>query len=410
MLKSTLLPHQQKTVDEVLTKKYLGDFSSMGTGKSVSALAAIIKSGKKAVIVCPPSLVNNWINEVKKHTTLKATPHFLKWDSSSDVTIVPYTQVSKAEDVFKNCSFVVSDEGHFLKNMNAKRTMYFHALFYKYVPEYYMYLSGTPIKNRLPDIYSFLVLLSQGPTYPKITEHYRSFYAFCCRFTNVSTGSYGMSYTGMKNVEELRTFIKPYTIKHTADVLDLPELSESSVVVSYNDNPALSEAFKSFTGSKFSADITVKVQSALAKAVFTANYVSEALNQEEGPIVIFSDHRKPLDKIELELSSFRVRQITGDTSMQKRSEFIDMFNNNQLDVLLCSFGAASTGINLTASNLMVFNDLPWTVSEYEQAKKRSHRMGQKRSCRIVHIVGSTVDTLVLQSLKEKNRIVSGVLK
>lgn len=410
MLKSTLLPHQQETVGEVLTKKYLGDFSSMGVGKSLSALAAIIESNKKALIVCPPSLVNNWLHEVKKHTTLKATPHFLKWDSTADITVVPYTQVQKAEECFKNCTFIVSDEGHFLKNMNAKRTMYFHSLFYKYVPEYYMYLSGTPIKNRLPDIYSFLVLLSQGPTYPKITEHYKSFYSFCCRFTNVASGTYGLSYTGMKNVEELRTFIKPYTIKHTADVLDLPELNESSIIVSYIDNPNLAEAFKSFTGSKFSADITIKVQSALAKANFTANYVSEALNQEEGPIVVFSDHRKPLDVMELELSSFRVRQITGDTSMSKRTEFIEMLNNKQLDVLLCTFGAASTGINLTASSLMVFNDLPWTVSEYEQAKKRSHRMGQKRVCRIVNIIGSSVDELILKSLDAKAKVINGVIK
>jgi SNF2 family DNA or RNA helicase len=410
MLKTLLLPHQQKTVDATMLKKYLGDFSSMGVGKSLSALASIILSKKKALIVCPPSLVNNWLHEISKHTTLKGTPHFLKYDASSDIVVIPYTQLAKAEDCFKNCSFIVSDEGHFLKNMSAKRTMMFHSLFYKYTPEYYMYLSGTPIKNRLPDIYSFLVLLSCGPTFPKITDHYKSFYSFACRFTNVSSGTYGMSYTGMKNVEELRTYLRPYTIKHSADVLDLPELTESSVVVSYSNNDELAEAFKNFTGSKFSAEITVKVQSAVAKAVFTSNYVREALEQEEGPIVVFSDHRKPLDIIELELSSFRVRQITGDTSMQKRSEFIDMFNNGQLDVLLCSFGAASTGINLTASNLMVFNDLTWEVSTLEQAKKRSHRMGQKRTCRIVHIIGSSVDQLILKSLEAKSKVIKEVIK
>jgi SNF2 family DNA or RNA helicase len=219
-----------------------------------------------------------------------------------------------------------------------------------------------------------------------------------------------MSYTGMKNVEELRTFIKPYSIKHTADVLDLPELSESSVVVSYNDNPELAKAFASFTGSKFSAEITVKVQSAVAKANFTANYVSEALGQEEGPIVVFSDHRKPLDIMELELSSFRVKQITGDTPMTKRTEYIDMFNNGQLDVLLGTFGAMSTGINLTGSNLMVFNDLPWEVASLEQAKKRSHRLGQKRPCRIIHIIGSSVDDLILKSLTAKIKVISEVMR
>jgi len=411
VLKSTLLPHQICTVDEVIAKKYLGDFSTMGTGKSLSALATVCKLRIKAVVVCPPFLVQNWLNEVSKHTTLIATPHLLKWDSSSDITIVPYTQLDKAEEVFKNCTFWIADESQYLKNMNAKRTMRFHALFYKYSPEYFMALTGTPLKNRIPEIYPLLLLWSHGPCTPKITDKYRSFYTFCCRFTNVSQGTYGLSYTGMKNVEELRTYIKPYSIKHEASVLDLPELSESSVVVSYKENVELERAFNAFTsGSKFTAEITVKVQSATTKATFTGAYVSEALESEEGPIVVFSDHRKPLDILELELSNYRVRQITGDVSMAKRQESIDMFNNNQLDVLLLTYGAGSTGINLTASNLMVLNDIPWTLSELEQAKKRSHRMGQKRACRIVHIIGSSVDELILKSLTAKAKVIEKVLK
>jgi SNF2 family DNA or RNA helicase len=409
VLKTSLLPHQHQTVGAVLTKKYLGDFSTMGTGKTLSAIAAVKESGAKAVVVCPPHLTQNWLHEISKHSYLSSSPHFVKWNGA-DITVVPYTQLAKSEDVFKNCSFWIIDEAHYIKNLNAKRTMQFHALFYKYVPEYFMALTGSPLRNRIPEIYSLLVLMAQGPTYPKITEHFKSFYTFCCRFTNVSQGTYGMSYTGMKNVEELRTFIKPYSIKHTADVLDLPELSESSVVVSYNDNPELAKAFASFTGSKFSAEITVKVQSAVAKANFTANYVSEALGQEEGPIVVFSDHRKPLDIMELELSSFRVKQITGDTPMTKRTEYIDMFNNGQLDVLLGTFGAMSTGINLTGSNLMVFNDLPWEVASLEQAKKRSHRLGQKRPCRIIHIIGSSVDDLILKSLTAKIKVISEVMR
>ena len=53
MLKSKLLPHQEKTVSLLLAKKCIGDFSTMGTGKSLSALASIIRTGEKAIIVCP---------------------------------------------------------------------------------------------------------------------------------------------------------------------------------------------------------------------------------------------------------------------------------------------------------------------------------------------------------------------
>ena len=382
----------------------------MGTGKSLSALAAIIQTKEKAVIVCPPFLVENWLNEIKKHTTLRGSPHFLKYSSDSDIFVVPYTQLDKSEDIFKNVRFIVADESQYLKNLEAKRTQRFHSLFYKYTPSYFMALSGTPLKNRIPEVYSMLLLWDRFGVKPAITEKYKSFYTFCCRFTNVVQGKYGMSYGGMKNVEELRTYIKPNSIKHEASVLDLPELSESNVVVSYKDSPELHKAFVEFTGSKFTAEITVKVQSAVTKAIFTSNYVSEAIDSGEGPIVVFSDHRKPIEVMELELSKLRIRSITGETPMSKRQEFVDMFNNNQLDVLLCTYGAASTGINLTASNLMVLNDAPWTVSDLEQAKKRSHRIGQKRPCRIIHVIGSSVDDLILKTLNAKMKVISEVMK
>lgn len=409
VLKTKLLPHQEKTLSLLLSKKCIGDWSTMGTGKSLSAIASICSVGKKAMVVCPPFLVENWINEVTKHSNLTVSPHFLKWNGA-DVTIVPYSQLEKAEDIFKNCTFYVSDESQYLKNLNAKRTQKFHSLFYKYVPEYFMLLSGTPIKNRIPEMYSFLLLWDKWGVKPPITEKYKSFYTFCCRFTNVVQGKYGMSYGGMKNVEELRTYIKGHSIKHEASVLDLPELNESSVIVSYKDSPSLQKAFSEFTVSRFSAEITIKVESAASKAVFTSNYVSEAVDAGEGPIVVFSDHRKPIEIMELELSKLRVRSITGEVSMDRRNEYVNMFNKGQLDVLLCTFGSASIGINLTASNLMVINDLPWTVSDLEQAKKRSHRIGQKRPCRIVHVIGSSVDDLILKTLEAKMKVISEVMR
>ena len=411
MLKTELLDHQKETLKFSIEKKFYGDFSGLGTGKTLSAISVIDKLKLPTVVVAPPYLVQNWLSEISRHSDIKAVPHFLKRDPDALVHVVPYTQLDKCEEIFKHAKAVFIDEAHWAKNLQAKRTQRLHTLMYKYKPEYFCYISGTPIKNRLPDIYSFLLLLAQSPTVTnKITDKYKSVYTFCCRFTNVTQGKFGVSYSGMKNVDELRTYLKPWTIKHTNDVLNLPELSESEIVVAYGEDPELQKAFSQFTEGRVTGEITAKVQSAATKAKFTANYISEALDAEEGPIVVFSDHRKPLDIIELELSNFRVKQITGDTSMQKRSEYIDMLNRKQLDVLLLTYGAGSSGINLTASNLMVMSDLPWNVSDYEQARKRSHRMGQTRQCRIVNIIGSKVDSLILKSLQAKAKVIAKTLE
>lgn len=393
-----------------MERKFYGDLSTMGSGKTLSAIALIDNLKLPTVVVAPPFLVHNWLNEFSKHSDIKAVPHFIKRDPTALVHIVPYTQLDKCDEIFKHSKIVLCDEAHALKNLQAKRTQRFHSLVMKHRPEYFGYMTATPIRNRIPDIYSFLLLLSQAPhVQPKIIDKYKSFYVFCNRFTNVTATKFGMSYTGMKNVEELKTYLKPWTIKHSAEVLNLPELMESEVVVSYEDDRALDKAFKEFSEGRVTGEITAKVKSATSKAKFTSNYVIEAIESGEGPVVVFSDHKKPLQIIELELSNYRVRTISGDTPMKDRDGYIQMLNNGQLDALLLTYGAGSTGINLTASNLMVLNDLCWNMSDYDQAKKRSHRMGQKRACRIVTVIGSKVDSLIAKSLAAKSKVIQRTL-
>lgn len=409
-LKSILLPHQQKTVDFATKTKFYGDFSVMGSGKSLSALATICSLRKKAMIVAPPYLVNNWLHEIKKHTTLVGSPHYLKFDEKADVTVVPYTQIAKCEDVFKNVDIIIADEGQYLKNLEAKRTKDFHDLFDKYTPEYFGYLSGTPIKNRIPEIFSMLVLFSKGPNSPKILDNYKSFYLFCCKFTNVKQSAYGAKFEGMKNVEELRRYINPVSIRHGEEVLNLPALTESNVIVSYTQNTELEKEWDRYLATGSDIGIRAKNESAIAKSTFTANYVSEAVSDGLGPIVVFSDHRKPLEIMELELSKLRVRKITGEVNSGKRQEYVDMLNRGQLDVLLCSIGAASTGFNLTASNVLVFNDPSWVSTDMDQARKRIHRIGTTKPCRVVNVIGSPTDEYIYKMLESKNRVINKIIK
>lgn len=409
-LKTELLPHQQETVNFAVSKRYIGDFSEMGSGKSLSALALIVRVGKKAMVVCPPHLVNNWLNEIEKHTNLKGSPHFLRPSDDVDVYVTPYTQLTKCEAIFKIVFTVVADEAHYLKNLDAKRTMTFHHFFSPHPPEYFMYLTGTPIKNRIPEIYSMLILFGLGPNSPKILEHYRSFYTFCCRFTNVKQTNYGNKYEGMKNVEELRKFINPFVIRHGAEVLNLPELSETSIVVSYAENDKLDQAFQRFTDSGIGADITVKRDSAVATAPFTSQLVLEALDSGNGPVVVFSDHKKPLEIMGLELSGKRVATINGDTNMAKRQDYVDSLNRGQLDVLLCTIGAASSGLNMTGSCLIILNDPPWVSGDLQQLIKRIHRIGQTRPCRIVKVLGSKTVDKIYKALAGKERVINKVIK
>jgi SNF2 family DNA or RNA helicase len=409
------LPHQLETAGFGIKQKYIGDFSEMGTGKSLSALILITEVLKEnpfavALITCPPHLVNNWLAEVKKHTTLKASPHFKEPDLDAHIHVVPYTQLDKCEKLFSMAHILISDEGHYLKNLDAKRTRNFHNFFYKYPPQYFIYATGTPIKNRIPEIYSMLLLFSTGPNLPKILDHYKSFYTFCCRFTHVKQTNFGTKFEGMKNVEELRRFINPFVIRHPASVLNLPELTETSVVVSYKDDPELDAAFSRFTDAGIGAEITAKRDSAVATAPFTADIALDAIESGAGPVVIFSDHVKPIEIMGLHLSKVRVGSITGATPMANRQELVDRLNKGQLDVLLCTYGAASSGFNMTGACLLLLNDPPWVPGDLDQATKRVHRLGQLKICRIVRVIGSKVVEKIYKTLDGKNKVINKVIK
>lgn len=415
-LVATPLPHQFGTAEFILQKKYILDASAMGTGKSLSALLAFTLMKQQdtfasMLVVCPPGLVNNWCAEVTKHTTLTVCKNFKSPNWAADIYILPYTQLKHGATLFHNSTFVIADEAHYLKNLDAQRTKLFHSLMAKHPPGYFTYASGTPIKGRVPECYSMLRLWDHGPNLPKIKDAYRSYYVFCDHFCHKKETAFGSKYEGIKNkhVAELKSYILPFTVKHSADVLNLPELTESEVVVSYEDNPELQAAFDRFTQHGVGAEITVKRDSAVATAKLTSDYIRESLEQDCGPIVVFSDHVKPLQMMAEALSEFRIGIIDGSTPMNNRQPYVDALNSGNLDILFGTFGAMSSGYNMTGANLMILNDPPWIPSDLEQAKKRIHRKGQEKVCRIVKVIGSKVVETIYKAVSSKQKTVQKVM-
>lgn len=405
---TTLLPHQVTGVEGILTRKAFGVFDEPGLGKTLEFLAAVCHIKKKALAVVPPFLMNTWHTDIEKHTHLKV---------GEDIDLVAYTMLGKRITSFEGYAAVCADEGHYLKSLEAQRTMKFHSMLMKHQPEYFIYMTGTPIKNRIPEIYSFLCMLAQYEhVSPKITVRYNSYYKFCMRFCNVTEKSiYGrsvMQFGGMKNIEELKEYLKPWTLRRLAkDYLNLPEMQNQMVVANYKNDPELAEQFAAFSSGKVKGgDIVVKKNSAIAKAHFTAEYVNTQLEADGGPVLVFSDHRDPVSIIERELSAkWRVASIMGGDSMDGRNTLVEKFQNGDLDVLVCTVGSASMGLTLTRSNLIVFNDIPWIPSDLTQARKRIHRISQERQSRCVYIVGSKVDDNIIKTIRAKEKVITAVV-
>jgi SWI/SNF-related matrix-associated actin-dependent regulator 1 of chromatin subfamily A len=403
-----LLPHQVTAVEQFVDKKAFGIFDEPGLGKTLEFLASVCQIKGRALAVVPPFLMNTWHTDIEKHTYLEV---------GKDIDLVSYTMLGKRINSFKDYVAVAADEGHYLKNLDAQRTSKFHAYLAKDRPEFFTYMTGTPIKGRVHEIYSFLCLIAQYPhVSPKITVKYNSYYKFCMRFCNVTERTiYGrsiMQFSGMKNIDELKEYLKPWTIRRLAkDYLNLPEMQNQMITANYKDDPELQAQFTAFTdGSIKGGDIVAKKNSAVAKAHFTAEYVSSQLEAGVSPVLVFSDHRDPVSLIERELSTnWRAASIMGGDSADKRNDIVGRFQNGQLDVLIATVGSSSTGLTLTKSNLVVFNDVPWVPSDLVQARKRIHRISQERECRCIYIVGSKVDDYIIRTIRSKEKVITALV-
>lgn len=408
---ATLYPYQKAGVAFAYEKKYglLGD--RMGLGKSLQFLALCAKlhdENPKArfLVVCPAFLCTNWRAEISK---------FLGDEYHNHFDVCSYESLKHYEEFFPSYLAVAADEVHYLKNTKAKRTQTFHDFIEDHRPKYFLGLSGTPIKNRVPEFYSLLKLCWLGGLYPEFSKFSRSEWLFTREFTNLKILRIGLRKIqkpeGIRNVEALKALIKPVYLRRRAeDVLDLPPVVRQEVLIAdkAKTDTLLAMAWEAYeSGTKSQSFSSGKAVSALAKTAFTVEYVNEVL-QTTQKVIIFSDHVQAVKKIHSEFPPEKARYLTGETPAHIRKEIVDSFNDDDVDILVMTFGAGAVGFNITGANYMVFNDVPWVPADWDQAEKRMHRIGQDKTCFYAYIMASKVDQRIFRTLQAKRKIIEKV--
>lgn len=406
-----LEPHQKEFLGWFRVRRTVGLFDVPGLGKSLEILSAIcdnLKTGEKALVVVPPHLVPNWMNEISMFTYLEV---------GKDIDIVPYTQLGKKVDTFEGYDFISADEAHYLKNMDAKRTFSFMTMLDQQKPRFFIYATGTPLNNRIPEIYNFLLMLAGwNHVTPKVDVLYPTYYQFCERFCHVKATSYGsgVKYHGMKreNLPELREYLANWTIRRKKSE-DSLGMTDTKVIAKYSEDLALSLAWEEHAsnGTVGGIDIVAKKNSAIAKAPFTAKWVQDELESGTVPIVIFSDHVFPAIYIhdQLAKNGWVVGLIKGGDDLNKRANLVERFQKGLVDVLV-STSAGYEGITLTKSNIIVVNDIPWVPAKLEQLRFRIDRMTQTRPCRCIYIIGSRADDQISQTIRAKMKVINAVIE
>lgn len=416
MITYKLKPHQKEGVAYLLKHHYaiLGD--AMGLGKTLQAIELIKQVGEKAIIVCPAFLRETWADEFKKFSDLKTIIAKEYIDTEYDVVITSYSSLSKVERFFGEVNIVVADEVHYLKNLEAKRTDTFHDFLDLYRPSRFIGLSGTAIKNRVPEFFSLLLLCSYNPHNTsgiKIEDKYASYYSFCYKFCHVKKfkirGRWVTQFEGHKNIEDLKKLlVGKYIRRKASEVLDLPPIIRKDVVL---ENEYIDHELLQAWNERSNAYATLKKNSAKIKVKHTIKYAESLMDAGEGPLVIFCDHVEPVQEIAETFSHTgrRVGLITGSTNMDVRARLIKKFQAGELDLIAATIGAMSVGVTLTRARNMIFNSLPFVPADLLQAEKRIHRIGQGESCVIHRIFWGKVDAQIGRLITKKLKTLVEVL-
>jgi superfamily II DNA or RNA helicase len=411
--KAELRGYQNKGVAwlQHLQKLELGALlaDDMGLGKTVQAIATL--SAKGNLIVAPTSVLPNWKRELERfrpdlRVLLYHGPQ-RQWDPAADVILTSYGLVRSEEERFAEplWNTMVLDEAQTIKNPESRIAQAVQKLKGKFR----LALSGTPVENRLDDLWSLFAFLNPGLLGGR--KDFRE------RFSRpIEDGQDAVA-------ERLRQIIKPFILRRLKrDVA--PELPPRIEKVLYAELWPEEKQLYSAIHAATRRDVVEKLQaggsvmealeallrmrqacchpgllphhSAAHSSKLTVLMDSLEVALAEGhKALVFSQWTSLLDLLEPILQTAGMRYLRLDGSTADRQAVVDAFQ--QVDgppVLIMSLKAGGVGLNLTQADHVFILDPWWNPAAQDQAADRAHRIGQDRSVMIHPIVA-------LDSVEEK---------
>ena len=413
----------------------------MGTGKSLTAVAitgALANAGRirRVLVVAPLSILGVWEAEFSRFADF---PYFLAVLSGTgekkrdtlrhmtgaalQVAVVNYESAWRMEKDLRlwRPDLIVADEGHKIKTHNIAASKAMHRLGQQ--AGYRLLLTGTVITNKAIDVFSQFKFVN-----PDIFG--QSFYAFRNRYFDMV--GYGNHTPVLKKAMEAELTEKLHSISYRAtkaECLDLPETTD--VIRQVDLEPAalriyqelVKESYAALSGGEVTApniltrllrlsqltggfignDETAAVEQVSAAKLSALEDILDGAAAEGKKLVIiarFLPEIRAVCKL-LEKRGLRYACITG--GVKSREEQVEQFQKEpEVMAFVGQIATAGMGITLTAASIMVFYSLDYSMSNFEQAKARIHRVGQRMPCTYLYLVArGTVDEKVLLALKDK---------
>ena len=419
----------------------------MGLGKTVQAIAATallkqLRDIQHVLIVCPASLKHQWAREIRRFTSLsvqviEGNPIQRRnlYRDLQFFNIINYELVrfDEEEIIRREFDLVILDEAQRIKNWRTKTADKVKRLRSPYA----FVLTGTPLENRLDELYSIFQFIDPtilGPLWRFNNRYYET--------ERRSSGSYKV--LGYKNLDELRRRIAPNVLRRVREevLLDLPERIESNFFVemtgpqwaAYEEyeqrvaklmaqarrRPLTPEQHQILLGCLVKMrlicnalalhDPEIKPQDhekTAPKLRELREILGEQVASNGRKAILFSQWSKMLALTEpmLERLGLGWVKLTGAVPTKKRGALIEQFFEDPKCKVFLSTDAGGVGLNLQAASMVINLDLPWNPAVLDQRIARAHRHGQPHVVNVINLIAKgTIEERMLDTLAAKRAV------
>jgi superfamily II DNA or RNA helicase len=448
-LRATLRPYQEEGFQFLAHLSALGFggvlADDMGLGKTVQALAWMLHlaelrvrdSGQaearpfRALIVCPKSVMHGWLTETQRFTpALTAglfTPALADSPPSALTTqllVANYAQLRIQPEWFRSLEWdaIVLDEAQFIKNPSSQTAAIARTL----RTPHRLALTGTPIENRLLDLWSLFAFAQPGllGAQSSFRRHYpaedpeatarlrRRVHHFLLRRTKAQVAPELPPRTEDEIVVDLegaqRRLYEAELKRARAQLLGV-ETDRALDAVRFNVLASLLRLRQICCHPALVSDAHADLPSAKLDALLER---LEELRDEGQQVLVFSQFVSLLELIRTRLAAAGIAHLMLTGRTENRAELVDTFQTDRSQtVFLLSLKAAGFGLNLTAASYVILCDPWWNPAVEAQAIDRTHRIGQTQPVVAYRLVAAdTVEQKILAMQREKAALAAAVVQ
>ena len=408
MGKKTLYLHQLQALEQTEGRNKVAYYMDMGLGKTITGIEKMKSLNNKTnLIICQKSMIGMWTDEVMQqwdnvtfYNLSKKREYELYFTDTDNIKVgvINYDLVHRRKELNTLDHFtLLLDESSMIQNDNTKRTRAIMKLKY----ENLILLSGTPVNGAYEKLYSQIRMLGWNITKTKYWEDFID-------YVMLPVGLFSIKKVrGYHNIGKLKRKLRELgcVFMKSEDVYLLPEQIVTNIKIPNISHykKMLKDDYVKIKETELigSTSVTKLLRLRQLCGIYNdhkTNALLDLLECAEDRVIVFYNFTSELEVL-LEVVKKLERPVcvfNGD------NKDLQPFYTNDRCILFAQYQAGARGLNLQDANKIIYYTLPLSSELYEQSKKRTHRLGQKRRCFYYNLlVENSIENEIYKSLQEK---------